>query len=494
MSGRPKIKSKVVKATLANKDVLDMFQGVLGTAEGSATLSITHPKYVKIQTHVERFIKLLEAFHSSNLMGMFQGPKEHLCNYIEALKNQYTESFTAPDFSQWVSSIVFMPEDYAKIPPELVAKFGESFTVVKKCSIVNTVIVTCKNLIAHKKSIENGNALKDKFITKGAGMTFAPLPDLPQINFKQIYIDDRLSGIDKEFILVILHKMYTISHDVYDAISSPDVDVDEFVSVIMSSIGDVKKHIPRCDQAFQKIIDSVDLLKGNFNGYYKDFAASGNPTIIMENFVLDVSKGTTSSPAITSQFRRIISHYRKLASQQASNPKLQSLFAQVDANFQELEKRSKNAENDSDNESDDSQPAKSQTADSQTADSQTADSQTADSQQPASSKTLRNRRKKAARNQKVRDNAKAKFNMVNNIAQDAPEINSDTDTIDNYSENDEVEDNTKNDEVKNDEVKNDEVKNDEVKNDEVKNDEVKNDEKVITTNLEKIFIDEFAQE
>ena len=473
MSGRPKIKSKVVKATLANKDVLDMFQGVLGTAEGSATLSITHPKYVKIQTHVERFIKLLEAFHSSNLMGMFQGPKEHLCNYIEALKNQYAESFTAPDFSQWVSSIMFMPEDYAKIPPELVAKFGESFTVVKKCSIVNTVIVTCKNLIAHKKSIENGNDLKDKFITKGAGMTFAPLPDLPHINFKQIYIDDRLSKIDKEFILVILHKMYTISHDVYDAISSPDVDVDEFVSVIMSSIGDVKKHIPRCDQAFQKIIDSVDLLKGNFNGYYKDFAASGNPTIIMENFVLDVSKGTTSSPAITSQFRRIISHYRKLASQQASNPKLQSLFAQVDANFQELEKRSKNAENDSDNESEDSQTADSQTADSQTADLQTADSQTADLQ-PTSAKTLRNRRKKAARIQKVRDNAKAKFNMVNNIATDVPEIDSDVDTVDN------------------DEDKNDEDKNDEDKNEEDKNEE--DDKKVITTNFEKIFIDEFAQE
>jgi hypothetical protein len=38
MSGRVKIKSKVVKATLGNKDVLDMFHGVLGTSEGGATL------------------------------------------------------------------------------------------------------------------------------------------------------------------------------------------------------------------------------------------------------------------------------------------------------------------------------------------------------------------------------------------------------------------------------------------------------------------------
>jgi len=366
MSGRVKIKSKVVKATLANKDVLDMFQGVLGTSEGAATLSITHPKYLRIQGHIDRFIRLLTVLHGSSLMTLFPGPKEHLGGYVEALKKQVGASFNAPDFTQWLSppaaaatgaglaDYMTTAEDYAKIPPEVVAQFGEIFAAAKKCSIVNTVIVTCKNLVAHKKSLGDQNALKDRFLTKGAGMTFAPLPDLPQVNFKQVYIDDRLTPGDKEFVLVVLHKMYTIGHDVYEAVSAPDVDVGEFVEVIMSSIGEVKKHIPRCDQAFQKIIESVDLLKGNFNGYYKDYTASGNPTIIMENFVLDVSKNTKSTPAVTAQFRRIITHYRKLASQQASHPKLQSLFAQVDANFQELEKKSKAVDEEPDEESDDS--------------------------------------------------------------------------------------------------------------------------------------------
>jgi hypothetical protein len=119
----------------------------------------------------------------------------------------------------------------------------------------------------------------------------------------------------------------------------------------MGSIEEVKKAIPRCDQAFQKIIDSISLLKGNFSNYYKDFTISGNPTIIMENFVLDVSKNTKSSPTVMAQFRKIISHYRKLASQHASNPKLQSLFSQVDANFKELEK-CESSDSSSDNESD----------------------------------------------------------------------------------------------------------------------------------------------
>ena len=230
-SGR--IKSKVVKATLANKDVLDMFQGVLGTSEGSATLSITHPKYLRMRGHIDRFIRLLGVLHGAQLMAHFPAPKEHLGMYVDALKKQFAESFSAPDFGPWVKEgAPGGAPDYAKIPPEVVAQFNDAFAAVKKCSIVNTAIVACKNLVVYKKSLEDQGALKDRFLTKGAGMSVAPLPDLTQVNFKQIYIDDRLSPGDREFVLIVLHKMYTISHDVYDAVSSPDVDVNEFVEII----------------------------------------------------------------------------------------------------------------------------------------------------------------------------------------------------------------------------------------------------------------------
>jgi len=391
MPGRTKIKSKVVKATLANKDVLDMFQGVLGEGGGASSLAVTHPKYLRIEQHVNRFLRLLKVFHDSSALGFFAGPKEHLGNYITALRAQFTQSFNAPDLDKYLAAdssgsiedVMTRTADYSKIPPEAVAAFNDTFAAVKKCSLVNTVIVSCKNLVAHKKSLQDQSALKDRFLTKGGGMTFAPLPDLPQVNFKQIYIDGRLSSSDKEFVMIVLHKMFTIGHDVYEAVSAPDVNVEEFVEVIMSSIGEVKKHIPRCDAAFAKIIESVDLLKGNFDGYYKDYTASGNPTIIMENFVLDVSKNTDASPAVTAQFRRIITHYRKLASQQSSHPQLQSLFAQVDANFSELEKQSREADAAEESESDDDDEEKKEA--------------------PTTGKTARNRRKR----EKARAKAKA---------------------------------------------------------------------------------------
>jgi hypothetical protein len=426
MSGRVKIKSKVVKATLGNKDVLDMFHGVLGTSEGGATLTVTHPKYLNIQTQVGRFLRLLGVFRDSALMKRFPGPAEHLRVYTEALQAQFAASFTAPNLEPFlrpalpvgpdgkvpVEAAMMAAEDYSKIPPETVSQFNDVFAAVKKCSLVNTVIVTCNNLISHKKSLQDANALRDRFLTKDAGMIFCPLPDLAQVNFKQIYIDDRLAAEDRLYILTVLHKLYMISHDTYEAVSAPDVDVDEFVQVIMSSIGEVKKHIPRCDEAFDKIMSSVGLLKNNFGGYYKDYVGSGNPTIIMENFVMDVSKNTKASVKVTAQFRKIISHYKKLAAQQATNPKMKSLFQQVDANFLELDRKNREAdERESDSDSDgDGEGAADSAAPTKAADSAAADSaapaKAADSAAPAKAagaKTskraaTRRRRRMAARN------------------------------------------------------------------------------------------------
>lgn len=363
MAGRVKIKSKTVKATLKNKDVLDMFQGVLGSSDNSVALSITWPKFKNIQNQTDRMIRLLAALRDSRAISLFPAQHTQLVAYVQMYERQRATSFVIPEIESLIRTTstgiegvlgVDKPEnDYTGVPPELVVEFNACFATIKKCTLVNNILAICKNMIPYKKFLSDIKALKDKFLTKASAASVDPLPELA-LNFRQIYIDDRLGPMDKEFILLVLHKLQAISHDMYDALSAPDIDVNEFVQVIMGSIGDVKKHIPRCDAAFAKIIESVSLLKNNFGDYYKDFTASGNPTIIMENFVLDVAKGSSTSPTVTAQFRKIISHYRKLASQQASNPKLQSLFAQVDKNFEELDShhRGEKIEEDSSDESD----------------------------------------------------------------------------------------------------------------------------------------------
>lgn len=350
MPKRGKIKSKVVQSTINNKDVMEMFHGVLGTGEGTdLNITIVYPKYLKIVEHCGRYMCLLEALRASAVMGRFPAEAGHLGGYVSVLREQAAAVLSAPDLAALhppaqIEQMSGQAVDYRAVTKEEYDAFVAVYKGIKDSNLVNTIVVTCNNLVPHKKSLEDSTALKDRFLTRTAGLTFAPLPGLPAMNFKQIYISDLLTPTDKQFILMALHKMFTISHDVYEAMSSPDIDVDEFVQVIISSLDDVKKHIPRCDEAFDKIRDSVGLLKGNFGGYYKDYVASNNPTIIMENFVLDVSKSTSSSPKVTAQFRRIIGHYRKLASQQAQHPQMRSLFAQVDKNFQELENRSREAD------------------------------------------------------------------------------------------------------------------------------------------------------
>jgi len=345
MTSRGKIKSKTVRATLANQDVLDMFQGIMGKSESPTALHILYPKYVRMRTHAERFVRLLTVLGDSDLMvGVFPELNGHLLAYVDTLGTQLAESFSAPDFGPYLPGGGAAPlvvdfavaATYSGIPPEVSARFLVVFMKAKYCGLVNTAVVACNNLTTYKCSLADRDHLSDRFL-RGAGMTMAPLPGLPQLNFKHLYIDDRLSAEDREFVLLVLHKLYVVGHDVYEAVSAPDVDVNEFIDIIMSSLKDVKKQIPRCNQAFTKIYESVDLLRNNFGNYYKDYVASSNTSIIMENFVLDVARSTDSSPTVTAQFRRIITHYRKIAGSQAANPKMRSLFQHIDSNFTELE-------------------------------------------------------------------------------------------------------------------------------------------------------------
>lgn len=335
-----KIKSKVVQATINNKDVIDMFHGVLGTGEAvDLNLDIVHPKYVRIAENCSRFLRVLDALRDSAAMARFPAELAHLAHYVDDLRAKAAATFRAPDLRGPHGE--FVREAVTK---EQYEAFATVYKDVKDSALVSTIIVACNNLTTHKAAIENIDALQDRFLTRSAGLSFAPLPELPAVNFKQIYISDLLTADDKRFVLTVIHKLYATSHDVYEAVSAPDIDVKEFVNIVMMSLDDVKKQIPRCEEAFARIRDSVGLLEGNFDGYHKDYIASGNPTIIMENFVLDVSKQEGTSPKITSQFRRIVTHYRKLASQQATNPKLRTLFQQVDKNFQELEKKQRQPE------------------------------------------------------------------------------------------------------------------------------------------------------
>ena len=127
MSGR--IKSKVVNATLANKEIMDMFQGVLGGSDNS-NLPITHAKYLRLREHVDRFLRLLVVLRDASIMARFPEMREHLTKYVAALQAQLAASFSAPDFTPHLPALAGVAAaaggpaaDYAGVPEAAVAEF-----------------------------------------------------------------------------------------------------------------------------------------------------------------------------------------------------------------------------------------------------------------------------------------------------------------------------------------------------------------------------------
>jgi hypothetical protein len=353
---KTKFISKTAKSTLRNRDVVDMFNGIMDNK--NTTLSVIHQKYQRLSRHTDRFIMLLRMLSRSCIIKKFPTIENALVKYVDHLNDLYLKWFNLPDLSSYIKetsvpSLEKQEVDYSNVPKDIASNFSSGFEHMKKNELLGIIIVTCKNLLPFKGYISDQDNLRDKFILKSGGLTISPLPDLQSLNFKHIYIDDKLNSEDRRFLLLILHKLYMISHDVYEAVVSPDVDINDFVNIVLQSVNEIRKQIPRCNMAFDKIIESIGLLRENFTDYYKDYVASNNPTIIMENFVLDVSKTAKSNVKLTQQFRTIISHYRNLVSQKTYNPKLKSLFEQVDANFKELETLNKsNSEECKDNDND----------------------------------------------------------------------------------------------------------------------------------------------
>ena len=334
-----KIKSKVVLSAITDSSISSLFQEVVDGDSGTINLDIAWDKFTKMSTHCDRFLTTLDFFSKTKFISKFTNEYGAIRLFVENLKKSKSEVFALPDISIYKNMFTEKIDD-SRVPKDELKTFIDKYKLLKNCEIVNVAIMTCNNLMHHRNYIGDEKNLQDKFLTHTAGNLLVLVKNL-DINFKFLYNHEQTDREAKTIILATLNKLYTTSYDVYQAVSLPDIDVDQFVSIVRNSIGDLRTKIPRCDDAFDKIIDSIGTLKSNFGTYYKDYIASDNPTVIMENFILDVSKQTKASPKLTHQFRTIIKHYKQISSQGSQDPRLRSLFKHVDSNFSQLAKMSK---------------------------------------------------------------------------------------------------------------------------------------------------------
>lgn len=333
-----KVIKKKIKIPIGSqdKDLASMFNQMLGT--GDINLHIAWPRYKRISGLVETLINIFDSFRKTTFMisiPELEPYRKELEEFCAASRAVWKELFSV-DLSdyEWALQLVDTSQKEA---------FAEIYEKAKKSDLVHTFIVVCDQLAPFKRYIGDENDLKPVFITAMAGVEFTPFP-FTRLNIKYVFSMPESQGPIQRLILTVLHKAFNLSYQLWQEVTSPDVDVDEFVDVIMNNIDEVQKRpeLSRCRKAFGKVKDSVHLLKQRFNNYYRDFITTKNSTIMMEHFIIDVSKETSADPETMRQFRQIISFYRKVAQQQSINPKVKMLFDKVNESFKELERNTEN--------------------------------------------------------------------------------------------------------------------------------------------------------
>lgn len=312
---------KIIKKTMGddNGDISQLFQQLIGD-ENSLDPHIIMDKYNRLKNNIQRCNKLLSKFKDTilerllnkNQDGIFLTQKKNLTDFVSDSETIIMEEVN-------IDNVISI------------------YKRIKENEHIQQYLLLCKNLIKYKDSIGDKDNLDGNFIRNSPGHELYLFP-FSDINFKFIfdhYLDDNLNNyteIDtaKKYILITLNMLFIASFDIYKLITTPDIDIEKFSDVIIKAISEAKKQIPRCDAAFKIIANSADMLKNNFSDYYKDFVISKNPTVIMENFILDISKSSNMSTDTVRQFKKIIFFYRKQADNRPKDPKLEQIFGSLD--------------------------------------------------------------------------------------------------------------------------------------------------------------------
>jgi hypothetical protein len=329
MSGKIKEIRKVISDQGSN--INDMFQEMLGMKDADPYIII--PKFVKsrnIIRQIYKILKQLSTFQSirDDYPETIKGLDEIDC-YAEKMKDNIYFEETKEDNE----------ETYNKMNKE---DINNLYKKLKENNYVKQLIALCGKLKQYYKNFENIEELKDNFIGQEVGLSFYIFP-FSSLDLKLLWANNNFKPIVKKYILTILHKLYKSLFELYKIITSADVDIEQFSSILMMALGELKKHpkLHRCRNAFKRIEQSVNLLKDNFDQYFRDSVSSSNVYIMLENFICDVSSTGSNNTSVLREFRLIIQYMREMGEKTGRNkdPNIQNLFTTLNSHYNIMEQK-----------------------------------------------------------------------------------------------------------------------------------------------------------
>lgn len=325
-------KTKVKKTIKYDKDMAELFNQLIG--QESREISITYSKYMNMKEHCAQLIRIFSILCKSSLVAVYVSSEARVemttfCNETTcAIENLFQTQL--PD-------AVFMNNE--SVGASVVNEFHIKYDKAKTSNVVKMFITMCDNLAPYKDNFCNIGAMNHHFIQHMSGVSWAPLP-IKKFDIKDLFCQCANKPNVISFIMTVLNKLFIHSIALYEIVTSPDVDISRFSESIVSYIGTLRKvpELSRCGKAFDKIKDSLQLLKDRFSDYYNDSLRTSNNFIIMEHFILDVSNNTQACPETTRQFHTIIQYYREKASQNGGDSKFTSVFNKLDSTIKSVDR------------------------------------------------------------------------------------------------------------------------------------------------------------
>jgi hypothetical protein len=307
--------ASVINKSLKDDSLTSLFQQLLGTDKPAP--EIVKPKYVTLAQSINMIVRILQSFNNDIFSINYPDMKS---------QSQGIDVFVSKLQSLELGLDIKTADDENVV---------DAYLELKNSKEIGELLDTCKNLIQNKSSLDS-TKVDVGFVDRLPGLTFYPF-SFSSINLKELWVNPATTMQIKKYIITVCKVMYKKTHKVYETVTGADIDVDKFSELIINSIKKVKKMIPRCDQAFSKIEKSVDMLKSNFGGYYKDFIQTQDPTCIMHNFVYDVASQDDVDAKTTFQFRKIIAFYQKRTQGKIKDPRIKKVFDLLGANMKILE-------------------------------------------------------------------------------------------------------------------------------------------------------------
>ncbi|NDB61694.1 hypothetical protein EB001_25125 [bacterium] len=324
-----KVRVKEVKRAVGDVNINGMFEEMLGVKD--AEKSIIIPKFVFVRNTLRHIYRVFIQFHDMLIkdFGQFSEGLEDVKKFAEELKES---TYLKHDHEEKETAYDSVEQ----------ADMNGLYRKLKENQYVKSLVVLCSNLNRYQNNFTDSKALKLNFINQEPGLTFNMF-SFSRLDFKALWASNNMKESVKRYVLMVLASIHKHTHALYKCITSPDIDVEKFTVVLVSAIGELRKHprLHRCHNAFKRIEQSVELLKEKFNDYYRESVASQNPDMIVMNFIIDVSNQGGANATLTREFRTII-QYMHEASQKSGktkDPNIQKVFNMLNSNFALMEQK-----------------------------------------------------------------------------------------------------------------------------------------------------------